>query len=250
MKVTTTILLILIVSLSKAQLKIKDPSTNADVLPAYYVQVTPGSATQSFDFEIHNDYSTSKTIKVKRYILQQSIGQDVYYCFGSNCYTANSNPVFIPNQNVTISAGGMLPNGAGTYGLKTDFDDNSVLGTSVVRYTMYDVNNVSDSVSFVVTYDVAAIGIKKNEELSFKLNFCSPNPATNFVTIPYELKQNVTNAKIVLHNILGNKVKELEINDLKGNAHLELSQLEEGVFFYSLQINQKLFSTKKLIIER
>ena len=115
---------------------------------------------------------------------------------------------------------------------------------------MYDVNNVSDSVSFVITYDVAAIGIKKNEEISCKLNFCSPNPAINFTTIPYELKQANTNAKIVLHNIIGNKVKEIEINDLKGNVQLDLSQLEEGIYFYSLQINQKLISSKKLIIER
>lgn len=249
-KIITTLLLVAAFSTINAQLKIKDPATNLDVLPTYYVQVSPGSATQSFDFEIHNDYSTSKTIKIKRYILQQTSGQDIYYCFGSNCYTANSNPVFIPNQNVTIASGGMLPNGAGTYGLKTDFDDNSVLGTSVVRYTMYDVNNVSDSVSFIITYDVAAIGIKKNEEISYKLNFCSPNPAINFTTIPYELKQANTNAKIVLHNIIGNKVKEIEINDLKGSVQLDLSQLEEGIYFYSLQINQKLISSKKLIIER
>jgi hypothetical protein len=249
-KIITTLLLVSFFSFTKAQLKIKDPATNADVLSSYYVQVNPGSATQSFDFEIHNDYSTSKTIKVKRYILQHSVGQDIYYCFGSNCYTANSNPVFIPNQNVTIPSGGMLPNGAGTYGLKTDFDDNSILGSSVVRYTMYDVNNISDSISFVVTYDVAAIGIKKNEEIGYKLNFCSPNPASNFVNIPYELKQTASNAKIVLHNIIGNKVKEIEINELKGIAQLDLSQLEEGIYFYSLQINQKLVSTKKLILER
>jgi hypothetical protein len=249
-KIVTTLLFIGGLSYAKAQLSIKDPSTSANVLPSYYVQVNPGSSTQSFDFEIHNDYSSSKTIKVKRYLLQQTSGQDIYYCFGTNCYTANSNPVFIPNQNVTIPSGGMLPNGAGTYGLKTDFDDNSILGTSVVRYTMYDVNNVSDSVSFVVTYDVAAVGIKKNEDQANKLNFCSPNPATNSVLIPFELKQANSNAKIILHNIIGNKVKEVEINELKGVAQIDLSHLDEGIYFYSLQINQKLISTKKLIIER
>ena len=112
----------------------------------YDVQISQWGVTQSFDFEIHNEYSSSKTVRVKRYLDSYSSGQDIYYCFGTNCYAASTAPLFAPSQSRTIPANGMLPDGAGTYGIKTDFDDNSVVGTSDVRYTVYDVNNIADSV--------------------------------------------------------------------------------------------------------
>lgn len=233
----------------KAQLKIIDPSTSLEVLNSYTVQISPGSPTHSFDFEIHNEYSTSKTIKIKRYLLQYTSGQDVYYCFGTNCYNANTNPVFIPTQNVTLSSGGMLPNGAGTYGLKTDFDDNNVVGTSLVRYTLYDINNTPDSVSFTINYEVNAVGLKQYETLKYSMNPCMPNPAKQYTNVAYEIKNNESNAKIILFDILGNNVRETRLNDLIGIQKIDLIGLNEGIYFYTLQINGKNMVSRKLIIE-
>ncbi len=247
--------LILILSLNfilfsmNAQLKIIDPTTSLDVLNSYTVQITPGSPTHSFDFEVHNEYSTSKTIKIKRYLLQYTSGQDIYYCFGTNCYNASTNPVFIPTQNVTLASGGMLPNGAGTYGLKTDFDDNNVLGNSLVRYTLYDVNNTSDSVSFTINYEVNPVGLKQHETVKYSMNPCMPNPAKQYTNIVYEIKNNEGNAKLILFDILGNNVREIRLFESSGMQRIDLTALNEGIYFYTLQINGKNMVSRKLIIE-
>ena len=233
----------------KAQLRIIDPSSSTDVLSSYTVQITPGSPTHSFDFEIHNSYPVSKTVKIKRYLLQYTSGHDIYYCFGANCFNANTNTVFIPTQNVTLASGAMLPNGAGTYGLKTDFDDNNVIGNSIVRYTLYDINNPIDSVSFTINYDVSAVGIKLHETIKFAMNQCIPNPAKEFTIIPYEIKNYDGNAKLILNDILGNKVREIKLEEASGNLKIDLTGLNEGIYFYTLQIKQKNMISRKLIIE-
>ncbi len=233
----------------KAQLKIIDPLTSLEVLNSYTVQVSPGSPTHSFDFEIHNEYLTSKTIKIKRYLLQHTSGQDIYYCFGTNCYNANTNPVFIPTQNVTLTSGGMLPNGAGTYGLKTDFDDNNVVGTSFVRYTLFDVNNISDSVSFTINYEVNSVGLKQNEMFKYSMNPCMPNPAKQYTNISYEIKNNEGIAKLILFDLLGNNVRETRLTETIGIQKIDLTGLNDGIYFYTLQINGKNMVSRKLIIE-
>ncbi len=239
---------IFVISL-KAQLKIIDPTTSVEVLNSYSVQISPGSPTHSFDFEILNEYSTSKTIKIKRYLLQYTSGQDVYYCFGTNCYNASTNPVFIPTQNVTLASGGMLPNGAGTYGLKTDFDDNNVIGTSLVRYTLYDINNTSDSVSFTINYEVNSVGLKQNESLKYSMNPCMPNPAKQYTNIYYEIKNNEGNSKLILFDILGNNVREIRLTESNGIQKIDLNGLNEGIYFYTLHINGKNMVSRKLIVE-
>jgi hypothetical protein len=248
-KVLSIIIVIFITNNIKAQFRIIDPSTNSDVLNSYTVQISPGSPTHSFDFEIQNNYSSTKTIKIKRYLLQYTSGQDVYYCFGTNCYTANSSPAFIPTQNVTLSPGGTLPNGAGTYGLKTDFDDNNVIGNSLVRYTLYDVNNASDSLSFTINYEVGSVGIKQIEQVRYTMSSCMPNPAKNYTNIIYEIKNFNGNAKLILNDIIGNKLKDFKIEEPSGNLKIDLTEFNKGIYFYTLQINNKNMVSRKLIIE-
>lgn len=234
---------------TQAQLRLIDPETSTDVLSTYTVYLDAGSPTHSFDFELHNDYSTSKTIKSKRYLNSYTAGQDVYFCFGTNCYSAFTTPEYAPNQTVTLPSGGILPNGAGTYGLKTDFDDNSVLGNTQVRYTLYDVNNIADSISIIINYEVSSVGINELMVKNYFLSNASPNPASHITSIKHDFKVLPSTASIKVYNVAGVVVKETNLYSVSGETQIDVSDLESGLYFYSLQVNNQIISTKKLLVD-
>src|ERR1700741_1771421 len=125
-----------------SQFSFVDVNTGLTAAASYTFSVDANSPTVTNDFEIHNDYSTQKTIKVKRYLVYTVSGQEAYYCFGANCYGADPSPLFVPTQTSNVAANGILPNGQGTFGLKTDFDDYGFIGNTKVLYVLYDVNNI------------------------------------------------------------------------------------------------------------
>ena len=75
-----------------------------------------------------------------------------------------------------------------------------------------------------------------------------PNPFGDETTINYYLPQTVNNAKIVFYNDMGQKVKEV-ILEHKSNASLNVrtSELSQGIYSYSLEVDGKITDTKRMI---
>ena len=75
-----------------------------------------------------------------------------------------------------------------------------------------------------------------------------PNPSTGNSTISYVIEEE-SHVKIALHNALGQLVKNLSIaNETAGEheMHVDLSGLENGIYFVTVAVNNKL-STQKLV---
>jgi hypothetical protein len=100
----------------------------------------------------------------------------------------------------------------------------------------------------------------RNEKLSLApKEFCLyqnyPNPFNPTTTISYSLISN-SSVKIVIHNSLGELVKELVNGNQDLGYHevqLDASKLASGVYFYTIQINsvegkQNFRQTKKMIL--
>lgn len=235
---------------SYAQFSIIDVNTGLPALASYSYAVEPNSPTLTVDFDIHNDYGTQKTIKVKRYFIQNAPGQEAYYCFGANCYGYVPDQTFVPIQTSNVAANGMLPSGQGTFGLKTDFDDFGFMGTTKVLYVLYDVNNVNDSVALEMTYVVSAVGIAKLDAKNFSISNPMPNPATSLVSVKHNFSSTPKSASVKIYNMVGVLVKEVKVEGTEGKTQLDVSALNDGVYFYTLVVNDKLISTKKLIVSK
>ncbi|MDP2387143.1 MAG: T9SS type A sorting domain-containing protein [Bacteroidota bacterium] len=233
-----------------SQFSLIDTETGLPAASSYTINVELGSPTVSHDFEIHNDYSTQKTIKVKRYLYNYVGTQEIYYCFGVNCYGFVPDAAFVPAQTSNIGAGGMLPNGQGTFGLKTDFDDYGNLGNARVLYVLYDVNNVNDSIAVEMNYAVSAVGIAKLDAKNFSISNPMPNPATSNVSVKYNFSSTPKSALVKIYNMVGNLVKEIKVEGTEGKTQLDVSSLNDGIYFYALVVNDKLISTKKLIVSK
>lgn len=236
--------------LGYSQLSIIDPNTSSPALPSYTLALANENTTTTLDFEIHNNNTNQVTVKVKRYLVALTSGHEIYYCFGANCYSYDPAPLYIPTQSSNVAAGGTLPNGQGTFGLKTDFDDYGFVGMSKVMYVLYDVNNTADSVALEITYDVSAVGLTKIDAKNFNLSNPMPNPATNNTTLKYNFASTPKTSSIKVFNMIGVLVKEIKVEGVEGKTQIDVSTLSDGVYFYSLYINNKAVSTKRLIVSK
>lgn len=163
-----------------------------------------------------------------------------YYCWGGMYYSATVDTsqmsVFIDGQSTSSE-------------FKGYYDHTGHIGISKIKYTFYDLANEDDQVSFYVNYNVTTeLDIAENNIL-FKLSEVYPNPANQFVQANYEIHNIVDNAKVVIFNLLGSNVKETNVLESNGTIKLNTSDLIEGIYFYSLLINNESVITQKLIIK-
>ena len=118
-----------------------------------------------------------------------------------------------------------------------------------IDYVFYREDDPNDSLMVTVIYATtggASVGVK---EVSAGTNITAyPNPATNgLVNLAYRYAAG--NATVEIHNLLGQVVYNQKLNEVNGNISIDVSSFKSGIYFYSLKLDGKKVSTKKLIIK-
>ena len=76
-----------------------------------------------------------------------------------------------------------------------------------------------------------------------------PVPASDFVNFDYSFVSDVK-AEIAIYNMMGQEVLRNTINGMSGKASLNVSDLADGIYFYSLIVNGKIEKSNKLIVRK
>jgi hypothetical protein len=132
-------------------------------------------------------------------------------------------------------------------GFSGDYNPLGIVGTSVIRYVFYDESNPSDSVCANVAFNAWPVGIQNTNAKSM-LGSAFPNPAGSKVSLSYSLTAGETGS-LVVRNVLGSKVKEEVLAGTDGKIILSVTDLPDGIYFYSLNIDGKSSLTRKLIVK-
>ena len=77
----------------------------------------------------------------------------------------------------------------------------------------------------------------------------SPNPAKEVLNLEYSLDSRYGEGYFILRNMLGAIVSKKKLYGPAGKIAVPVAKLNRGVYFYSLILDQKVYSTKKLIID-
>jgi len=162
------------------------------------------------------------------------------FCFNDQCYPPTS---YESTSALTLQAGDTTTS-SGFYG---EYTPNDAEGPTQVTYVVFNSTNPNDSTYVVVTYVAQATAIAKINFSSIEFSNPYPNPVNVNTKINYNIPFSYVRATLYIRNIIGTIVREHEISNPQGKLNLDLSDLNEGIYFYSLVIDGNVVLTRKLI---
>jgi hypothetical protein len=189
---------------------------------------------------VKNNGAVSKQVKVKKIETSLIPGSTNTFCWGT-CFGPTT---YVSPTTKTIAAGAI-----DTTDFTGDYTPMGHLGISLITYKFFNIADTTDSVTVVVSYNATGVGISNISENKITFSNAFPNPANSYTVFNYNLPQTATNAKIIIRNLLGSVMNETALPNLEGNAVISTAELKSGIYFYSLIVNDRIFTTRKLIIQ-
>lgn len=199
--------------------------------------VNPGSVYAV----VKNINTVPVSVKVKKYDLSILENTEVSFCWGESCYPPTT---YVSPDAVLLESMGTDDSFHG------DYTHNAIEGVSKVRFTFFTEGNRNDSISFLIKYTVGHLGIDANAKAGASISNVYPNPATSASFVDYKLPKSVTGASLRVNNLLGVTVMEIPLDRNEGKATINVSNLKEGIYFYSLIVNNSATHTRKFVVKR
>ena len=189
-----------------------------------------------------HSYLTVKNISNKEHIIaceknviSEPAGMSNYFCWGGLCYGSNT---IVSTSFLTLQSGQGDAVSFGGY-----FNAFCDQGVGIVEYCFYPIADTIDRTCFTVTYNGSATSIN-DYNLITNIGDFYPNPTSDIVYFTF----NGDLATLKLIDILGNNVKEIILNQ-KGIQKLDLLDMNKGIYFGNLIVNNEVVSIKKLIVK-
>ena len=190
--------------------------------------------TSSYLF-VKNVSNKEHDIICEKNVISVPSGMDNQFCWGGLCYGTNT---IVSTEFLTLQSGQ-----GDAVSFTGYFDAYCDQGIGVVEYCFYPVTDTLDRSCFTVTYHGSATPMNDYTLVNNVGDFY-PNPANDIVYFNY----NGDLASLKLIDILGNNVKEILISQ-EGVQKLDLSDMNKGIYFGNLIVNNEVVSIKKLIVK-
>ena len=199
---------------------------------------TDAHAIFAIGMDVINSTPADIAVWAKKTELSIISGSENYFCWVS-CYLPGT---YVSPDSLIIGANATNKIFSG------DYEANGNAGASYIMYTFFNDADYNDSIALVVKY-IAGSGVGINDSKpSVDVSSLYPNPANNKVSLNYNLN-GASNARLEIRNILGSVVKSVEINETNGQISLDVSNLTNGVYFYSFIVNEVAIKSTKLVIQ-
>ena len=199
-------------------------------------------------FHVKNLTGTIATYSAKVYEMVNPKSSDLQICYGTNCFTADDNTPGAQTNIGTVSLAG----GATDTTFKAAPFTFTWGGSDSARWrvTIYNVGDVNDSSSVIITWKEGfPVSIKQEVSQDDVALSAYPNPVSNILTVNYNVDADiVANVSIDVYDVVGKKVTSHKVVNNKGQAKLDVSAFNAGVYFYSLNVNGQAIKTERIII--
>ena len=194
-----------------------------------------------FHAVLHNNTDNGMQIKVRRKRLSMLEETSSAFCWGL---------CFPPGTDESADARLIMANSSSTdEEFSGHYTTAGKIGTSMVEYTFFNADNESQYVKVVAKYWASPNGIAEDAMNGGSISDIYPNPATSLVSIDFNMPAEVNSAKVSIVNLLGAVVKESVIERSSNKLTMDISELEGGIYFYTVLVNGDVFKTKKLVIK-
>ncbi len=127
-----------------------------------------------------------------------------------------------------------------------------VSGISQARYVLFNKYNPTDQYTVDLSFTVEEKPERSNLYTSPYITIYDvyPNPVIDYAYIQYHILNERAKARIVIHNVLGNPLSEHNFNSGETLLKIKLEDLNSGVYFYTLYLENEAVMTRKLIVKK
>ncbi len=232
--------LIMTMNLSAQSLSVTDYESHVVGLPSDAILQTHGTVT--------NTSSAAIDVLVKFNLISSvPAGAGHYFCWAV-CYAEGAvyDGFQAPaNHSINIEPGASVTN------FYADYKPHNSVGVATFEYCFFDENNTSDETCIQITFDTQNVGIEDVFSAEGSgISESYPNPATSNVRINYSLKQGWEKANIEVYSMLGSRVRTMALNQNSGTANMDVVSLPAGMYFYTLNVDGKNISTRKMLVTK
>lgn len=195
-----------------------------------YENVPTGGQSHVY-IQLKNIGSVTNTYSLKRTDVVLNSGADAYFCFGGQCFPSTTTVCPVANY-VTLTAG-QNDTPQSLY-----YDENLAAGYSEIKYELYNVNNLSDAVTFTFKFNSSLASVKDYESILSSISDIYPNPSINKAQLLVSSRANINSAAVNIINTLGTVVstKNIELAVGKNTITLDLENLSSGIYFATISV--------------
>jgi Secretion system C-terminal sorting domain len=167
--------------------------------------------------------------------------QKKYFCIDNNCLDSK-----VEDYVLKVEPGQSVNN----FYIALDAGLNR--NESTLRYLAYNKANPNQSMEVELNFEVEE---KPDKATIYNSRYITvydvyPNPAVEEAFLDYDLASDNVNAKILVHNILGNIIGEYTLSSLEKRVRIRIDDQSAGIYFYTLYVENEGVMTRKLIVKK
>ncbi len=191
------------------------------------------------DMQLRNLTGQDMKVLVEKEVIDDLEGVINYFCWGL-CFSPD---IIVSPDAVEVTANNVTEEGALSF--HAMFDE-TVFGKVKVKYYAYEERNPDQKVSIVVVFHRSGAGIGDNAH-SMTFGTAYPNPASSQVNFDYSLDGSLC---AVVYNLLGQEVMREQLNANIGRMTLSVADLQEGIYFCTMMVDGRAWSTQKFVVKK
>lgn len=187
--------------------------------------------------------SGNKAINVVIQEIGQTMGstQKHYFCIDNNCLDPN-----IKEYHKRLEPGEIVEN------LFVQVEAGLVAGQNSLSYRIFNKSNSSESTEIemllFVEEKISRTVLFHSNKIT--INEIYPNPVTDRGYIDYQIHQKDVNAKLLLHNVLGNPIATYTLSPYENRFRLHTDDVSPGIYFITLYLDNESVLTRKVIVKK
>ncbi len=208
----------------------------------------PGDADESPIQKIiflRNDTDEDIHIMARRIDIDLLSGTVNTFCWSGSCYDPGTDVSQVP---MTLAPGQVsTEDDFYVYYYPQGQEGSTVLEFEFFSENEGDFDTVRVTLVFITEQTT---GIAGASNPSWSLSSPAPNPARDFTRFNYELPVGTRNASIVIRTITGSLVKETPLDPSASSLRIDTSSFRNGIFLYSLVLDDRVVVTQKFVVNR
>ena len=192
---------------------------------------------------LQNESSQSKTYLLKNFKGNVGSSQKVKICIGEQCFDPKRD---LAKIKLSLHPGEIMTD------LYLEFEMGIVETMGSFDLFFVNAENIRETFMVEARYRVSNPDSKIDEfdYKEIKLSDVYPNPSSRVAQLDYRFNNPKVKAKITINSFIGNPIAEYELDPGRNSLSINVSDYKEGIYFYTLFLDNKNIVTKKLQIKK